>query len=882
LKAERERPDADERQSVRFLAGIRHKGQRRGPRRAAGTVEERAAMSVWKRTIGSASVLLWLAGVAEAAFVLVPRGGTVDVDSDGTADLMVEQCTDCGALPNRIVHLNASFRGFSARTYALTDCTDVASASFSSNGPFIPSSFEVVLVKSNTNGFGKLQHNDVSTAAGMELEWQALGCTPVSPPDTDFTFTTYDLLAFFTDTSVSDPATSWSWTFGDGATSLAAGPAHAYAAAGTYNVCLTASNSGGAGPTTCKDVTVATVPSTTVSVGGSIDLDGDAVNDLQVLPTGACGATPNLLRPLGSARWTAISMDYRTVTIADAPTPTSASDFCHPVADLFATGIVQGSNGSIVKFWTPQNTGAGVRFEFAILQNTVSPPDSDFTFTTYDLVAFFTDTSANDPATSWSWTFGDGGTSAAPNPFHAYAAAATYDACLTATNVGGAGPTTCKDVAVATVPSTTVSVGGSIDFDGDAVNDLQVLATAACGAIPNMLRPLGSVEWASLAMDYRLVTIGDVPDPASTSDFCHPVSDLFATGVVRTSNGSLAKFWTPQNTGAGGIRFEFAILFNSVSPPDTDFTFTTYDLVAFFTDTSVSDPATSWSWTFGDGGTSAVRNPSHAYAAAGTYDVCLTAANLGGAGPMACQDVTVAAVPSTFVPSGGSIDFDGDSIDDLMVLATTACSGGVPHILRPLGPARWASITKDYRTVTLSDAPDPLNTSDFCHAVADVFETGFVKTAKGTLVKFWTPANDAGGVRFEFALLSAAASGLRFHTLSPCRVVDTRGPAGPLGGPALGAGADRPFAVRSACGIPATAQALAVNVTITGATAAGNLRLHPGGTAVPATSTINYEAGRIRANNAVVALSASGEVAVYAGQAAGSVHFILDVAGYFE
>jgi hypothetical protein len=206
----------------------------------------------------------------------------------------------------------------------------------------------------------------------------------------------------------------------------------------------------------------------------------------------------------------------------------------------------------------------------------------------------------------------------------------------------------------------------------------------------------------------------------------------------------------------------------------------------------------------------------------------------------------------------------------------------VPHILRPADAVRWASITKDYRTVTLADAPTPLNTSDFCHAVADVFETGFVKTAKGTLVKFWTPANDVGGVRFEFKVLSAAGSGLRFHVLSPCRVVDTRATAGPLGGPALAAASDRAFPVRSTCGIPATAQALAVNVTVVEPSAAGNLRLHPGGTAVPPTSTINYTAGQVRANSAVVPLSAAGELAAFAGQASGSVHLIVDVSGYFE
>ena len=52
-------------------------------------------------------------------------------------------------------------------------------------------------------------------------------------------------------------------------------------------------------------------------------------------------------------------------------------------------------------------------------------------------------------------------------------------------------------------------------------------------------------------------------------------------------------------------------------------------LAVQFTDLSTNAP-TSWAWTFGDGGTSAVQNPSHTYTAAGTYTVSLTATNAYG------------------------------------------------------------------------------------------------------------------------------------------------------------------------------------------------------------------------------------------------------------
>lgn len=48
-----------------------------------------------------------------------------------------------------------------------------------------------------------------------------------------------------------------------------------------------------------------------------------------------------------------------------------------------------------------------------------------------------------------------------------------------------------------------------------------------------------------------------------------------------------------------------------------------------FTDLSVGNP-TSWNWNFGDGQTSTLQNPSHAYNASGTYTVTLTATNVYG------------------------------------------------------------------------------------------------------------------------------------------------------------------------------------------------------------------------------------------------------------
>jgi len=121
-----------------------------------------------------------------------------------------------------------------------------------------------------------------------------------------------------------------------------------------------------------------------------------------------------------------------------------------------------------------------------------------------------------------------------------------------------------------------------------------------------------------------------------------------------------------------------------------------------------------------------------------------------------------------------------------------------------------------------------------------------------------------------------------FHTVTPCRRVDTR--VAGLGGPLpLDAPSEARFALGGgACGIPATAKAVSLNVAVTQPTAAGHVRLYPAGVPVPLVAALNYAAGQTRANNAVVALGSGGEIAVRVTQGSGSVHVVLDVNGYFE
>ncbi len=113
---------------------------------------------------------------------------------------------------------------------------------------------------------------------------------------------------------------------------------------------------------------------------------------------------------------------------------------------------------------------------------------------------------------------------------------------------------------------------------------------------------------------------------------------------------------------------------------------------------------------------------------------------------------------------------------------------------------------------------------------------------------------------------------------SPCRAIDTRS----VRRAARGRGRRALSRSEDTCGIPATARAVSINITVASPTAAGDLRLFPGGTSQPLVSTINYRAGQTRANNAIVALGALADLAIKCDQSTGTVHVIIDVNGYAE
>jgi subtilisin family serine protease/sugar lactone lactonase YvrE len=124
-----------------------------------------------------------------------------------------------------------------------------------------------------------------------------------------------------------------------------------------------------------------------------------------------------------------------------------------------------------------------------------------------------------------------------------------------------------------------------------------------------------------------------------------------------------------------------------------------------------------------------------------------------------------------------------------------------------------------------------------------------------------------------------ASGALNFYPVAPCRIADTRNPDGPFGGPEMEAGAARSFPVpSSACGIPPSAAAYSMNVTVVPDGPLSYLTAWPTGSGQPFVSTLNALDGAIVANAAIVPAGPGGAISVYVTN---RTHVVLDINGYF-
>ena len=359
------------------------------------------------------------------------------------------------------------------------------------------------------------------------------------------------------------------------------------------------------------------------------------------------------------------------------------------VAADFANGIVPTSCS------TPQYSQDE---DYSIrLSANASPPVAAFTVsatTTCTGNVQFTDASQNTP-TSWLWTFGDGTTSTLQNPAHQYATAGTYAVTLKATNAAGNTTSAATNItynttvplAASCTPQTqsyfanygitrfrlngidNTSADGSAGYQDFTctqrtelilgVNYSMVITTG--GTNPHDIRVyLDQNNDGTLTAAEQIYSSAITASPGATTTL------NLSSGVVlnqplrlRVVADAIGNTTGPCANPVSGQAEDYTVIVRpNTLPPTINFT---SNYVAGscvnpvqFTDQTTNLP-TAWAWDFGDGGTSTLQNPSHQYAATGSYNVTLTATNTFGTASITRLNAVSVQVPClTYCSANGT------------------------------------------------------------------------------------------------------------------------------------------------------------------------------------------------------------------------------------
>jgi len=505
---------------------------------------------------------------------------------------------------------------------------------------------------------------------------------------------TAPLTVNFTDTSTGTTPLTYAWDFGDGTVdSTIKDPSHEYTMAGTYTVNLTVANAAGidseikpdfitvnpppdtTAPASVTNLTNTTFSQTLITWTWTDPADSDFEKVMvyldgvwkQNVTKGVQSWTATGLFPdteytigtrtvdtTGNMNATMVSDPARTAPLppADNTPPASVTNLANTTfaqtsitwtwtdpADsdfekvmVYLDGVWKQNVTKGIQSWTA--TGLVANTEYTIGTRTVDStgnvnattvsdpartapaesPHAQFTASPRDgpapLAVQFTDQSTGS-ISSRSWDFTNDGTvdSTLANPVFTYSNPGTYTVNLTVMGPGGL--------------DTEIKTGFiSVEEPASGVS-AQFTASPLAGSVPLTVRftDQSSGEITSYAWDFN-------GDGTVDSRVKNPVT-------VYTSSGTYTVTLTVR--GPDGMDTEVKTKYLSISGflsrPNALFSmdkqFGSAPLTVHFTDKTLNNPDT-FLWKFGDGTTSAERNPSHTYLTAGFYKVSLTTSNEAG------------------------------------------------------------------------------------------------------------------------------------------------------------------------------------------------------------------------------------------------------------
>ncbi|MGE0877346.1 MAG: hypothetical protein AB7L13_01545 [Acidimicrobiia bacterium] len=219
----------------------------------------------------------------------------------------------------------------------------------------------------------------------------------------------------------------------------------------------------------------------------------------------------------------------------------------------------------------------------------------------------------------------------------------------------------------------------------------------------------------------------------------------------------------------------------------------------------------------------------------------------------------VAGTPRPLAVTGGSTGVPSDADAVVLNVVATGASAGT------------------YVTVFPTGVSTPLASNLNLGADQNVANLVVVKVGTAGQVTFVNGVGSTDIVADVVGYFSATSTG-RFTGVSPSRVLDSRTGTG-FTGP-LTSTTDQMVTVRGVAGVPSTADAVVVNLTVTAPSAGSFVTMYPSGESLPTSSTINFAAGQTVANLAIAKIGTDGKVALHVGT--GTTQVIADVVGYFD
>ena len=418
-------------------------------------------------------------------------------------------------------------------------------------------------------------------------------------------------------TGITSGATAtFQWTFGDGAAATGQGVTKAYAAAGTYNVVLTVT-------TTSGQSAVASTTATITGAGGGLTVSaGGPYSVAASQPVTLTGSVSGVT--IGATAQFAWNFGDGTSGFGQSVSHTYATGGTYTVTLTVTTTSGQAGSAS-----TTVTVGQSGTF--------TASAGGPYTATTGQPITLTANASgvASGATTTYTWTFGDGGSATGQQVAYIYNTAGSFTALVTVTTSAGQSTVAAAAVTVTGAGALTLTTGGP--YSGQPNTALSLYAQAYLNSTT------ASVTYTWKFGDGTSAS-GQVVNKTYFSAGTYTI-----TVTATTTTGQTTTATTTATIGGGTGQL-------SVSPGGP-YSATTGQVMTFSgTVSGIASGATAqYGWSFGDGTSGSGQTVSHTYTNPGTYTVSFGVVTSTGQQSTASTTVTVsgAATGSLSLSAGG-------------------------------------------------------------------------------------------------------------------------------------------------------------------------------------------------------------------------------------